>query len=63
MSMLSLVLAAATIVGSFDCTLQPPRALGERDGKVSLDPINFPGVAEGAWRFTLASVASLRKST
>ena len=52
-SLLSLALAAATIVGSFDCTLGVPRALNESDGKATLNAINFPGVAEGAWKFRL----------
>jgi hypothetical protein len=53
MSMISLALMAVAAVASYDCTLQTPRALSESDGKVELSPIQFPGVAEGKWKFTL----------
>ncbi|GEM_PF-3227397 len=50
MSLMALALVAA-VSSSYDCTLAEPRALTQDGDKTSLNPINFPGVAEGAWRF------------
>jgi hypothetical protein len=51
MMLLALALGAADFNATYDCTLDAPRTLREEAGKVLLTPIQFPGVAEGAWKF------------
>jgi len=49
--MIALFLAAATFSADYDCALDAPKALDHKDGVTSLNPIGFPGVAEGNWKF------------
>lgn len=50
MSMMALAFAAG-FSASYDCTLTVPRALKQDGVRVSMNPIDFPDVAEGAWKF------------
>ena len=51
MMLLVLALATADFSASYDCTLGVPKTLRTTGGQVSLNPIIFPGVADGAWKF------------
>ena len=49
--MISFLLAATALSANYDCTLDVPKALDQKDGAALLSPIVFPDVAEGGWKF------------
>ncbi|MCW4461122.1 hypothetical protein OK349_05335 [Sphingomonas sp. BT-65] len=49
----SVALASAAFSATYDCVLEAPKALNQDGAQVSLNAIQFPGVAEGAWKFRI----------